>query len=214
VYFELAVARLDEGAEGVAALATLLCPTEKDRAARYCFERDRRRYIVARGRLREFLAERLGQTPRAVQLVQGRSGKPMLASGALHFNLAHCEELAVYAFCADRPIGVDVEAVRAMPEADHIAARFFTRAETAAYGSLCPQNRMLGFFHCWTRKEAVVKALGQGLSMPLDSFAVSLAPGEAARVLQMNGRHGDGGWRLHSFAPREGFVAAVAIAPR
>jgi 4'-phosphopantetheinyl transferase len=213
VYFELVVARLDEGAEGVAALAPLLSPAETERAARYRLDRDRRRYIVARGRLRELLAERLGEAPRAVPLVQGKHGKPMLAGGALHFNVSHCEELALYAFSADAQIGVDVEALRALREADEIAARFFARAEHDAYRSLAAENRMLGFFHCWTRKEAVVKALGHGLSMRLDSFAVSLAPGEAARVLQVNSCQGDGGWRLHSFTPRAGFVAAVAIAP-
>lgn len=213
VYFELVVARLDEGAEGVAALAALLTDDERSRAERFRFERERRRYIVARGRLRELLASRLDEEPGALQFGYGDNGKPALADGRLHFNVSHCDELAVYALSREREIGVDLEAVRPIPEADDIAARFFCRSESEAYRALPAESRALGFYNCWTRKEAVVKALGEGLSMPLDAFAVSLAPGEPARMVHFGGQRGDGGWRLHSFTPRPGFVAAVAIAP-
>jgi 4'-phosphopantetheinyl transferase len=213
VYYELVVARLDASAEGVAALATHLSRSEKDRAARFHFERDRRRYTVARGRLRELLASRLGEEPHALEFVYGENGKPALADASLHFNVSHCEDVAVYALCREREIGVDVEALHPIREADGIAAQFFSRAETEAFRALGESSRTLGFYNCWTRKEAMVKATGAGLAMPLDGFAVSLAPGDAARVLHVAGRPGDGGWRLHSFTPRPGFVAALAIAP-
>jgi 4'-phosphopantetheinyl transferase len=213
VKFELVVARLDESAEGVAALATLLSKSEQDRAARFRFERDRRRYTVARGRLRELLASRLGEEPRALEFVYGDNGKPALAHASLHFNVSHCGDLAVYAFSRERAIGVDVEALHPIREADGIAAQFFSRVETQAFCALDAASRTLGFYNCWTRKEAMVKAIGDGLAMPLDGFAVSLAPGDTARVLHIAGRQGDGGWRLHSFTPRPGFVAALAIAP-
>jgi 4'-phosphopantetheinyl transferase len=213
VDFELVVARLDEGAAGVATLATHLSPAERERASRLRFERDRRRYVVARGRLRELLGARLGKSAREVELVQGRNGKPMLAGGSLHFNVSHCDDLAVYGFSRARAIGVDLEALRAFSDADGIAARFFSPGEHAAYRSLPEENRTLGFYQCWTRKEAVVKALGGGLSLPLERFAVTLAPGDAARVVHIAGQSGDGGWRLYSFTPHAGYVAAAAIAP-
>jgi 4'-phosphopantetheinyl transferase len=213
VHFELVVARLDEGVEGVAALTTLLSQSEKARAARLRFERDRRRYIVARGRLRELLASRLGKDARALEFVYGDNGKPALAGTSLHFNVSHCADLAVYAFSSEREIGVDVEALHPIREADGVAAQFFSRVENEAFRALDTGSRTLGFYNCWTRKEAIVKALGDGLAMPLEGFAVSLAPGDAARVLHIAGRQGDGGWQLHSFTPRPGFVAAVALAP-
>ena len=207
------MARLDEGAEGVAALAALLCDAERARAGRFRFERDRRRYIVARARLRELLASRLERDARELQFVYGENGKPALADASLHFNVSHCADLAVYAFSNEREIGVDVEALHPIREAGGVAAQFFSPVENEAFCSLEPEERTLGFYNCWTRKEAMVKALGDGLAMPLDGFAVSLAPGDAARVLHIAGRQGDGGWRLHSFTPCPGFVAAVAIAP-
>ena len=214
MYFEIVAARLDVGVERVAALSARLSDAERRRAERFRFERDRRRYVVARGRLRELLGERTGEDPRAVELVYGRNGKPALAQPGLHFSVSHRAELVAYAFAPGREIGVDLEAVRPLPDADDIAARFFSRHENETYRGLAPRDRTLGFFNCWTRKEAFVKALGDGLSMPLDDFGVSLAPGERPEVLQIAGVCGDGGWRLHSFAPQAGFIAAVAIPPR
>ncbi len=213
MYFEIVVARLDVGVERLAALSARLSDVERRRAQRFRFERDRRRYVVSRARLRELLGERTGDDPRAVELVYGRNGKPALARTALHFSVSHREELVVYAFARAREIGVDLEALRPLRDADDIAARFFSRHENETYRALAPRERTLGFFNCWTRKEAFVKALGDGLSMPLDDFAVSLAPGEPPEVLQIARVRGNGGWRLHSFAPQAGFIAAVAIPP-
>ena len=195
---EVVVARLNEPTESVAALSGSLSEEEASRAARLRFERDRRRFIVARARLRQLLAARLGVSPEAVEFVYGKNGKPALGQRFMdpdwRFNVSHCDDVAVYAFSRRRDVGIDVEAVRPVREADAIAARFFSRREYAAYSALAPRDRPLGFLQCWTRKEAVVKALGDGLSMPLDEFDVSRAPG----------------WRLHSFAPLPGFIAAVA----
>jgi len=213
VNFDVVVGRLDVSAEGLAARSALLSDGERQRAGRFRFERDRRRYIVARARLRELLAERIGRNARAVQLVYGRNGKPALARPELYFNVSHCEELAVFAFARSGEIGVDVEAVRPLGDADELAGRLFSPDENQVYAALARSERLLGFFNCWTRKEAFVKAHGEGLSMPLDRFAVTLAPGEAPKVLQISGVPGDGGWRLHSFVPAAGYVAAVALPP-
>jgi len=162
------------------------------------------------------LAERLGTRPEAIELTQGVHGKPTLARRCgypdLRFNVSHCGDLAVYAFARGREIGIDVEAVRALCDADEIAARFFSRRENEAYLSLDPDDRPLGFFNCWTRKEAFIKALGEGLSHPLDRFDVSLAPSEEAEILRVDDRPGDEcGWCLQSFFPAPGFVASVVV---
>lgn len=195
---EVVMARLNAGPEEVRSLRARLSDAERQRAGRFRFERDRRRFIVARARLRELLAARLGVRPEAVELVYGKNGKPGLAQryadSGWRFNVSHCDDVAVYAFSRSSDVGIDVEAIRAVSEADAIAARFFSRREHEAYSALSPRDKPLGFLNCWTRKEAVVKALGDGLSMPLDELDVSRAPG----------------WSLHSFSPLPGFIAALA----
>jgi 4'-phosphopantetheinyl transferase len=211
---EIALTRLDPRPEAVRALAGWLSIEERRRAARFEFDRDRRRFIVARGRLRELLALRLMTHPRKVELVCASNGKPSLAQSPgvadWRFNVSHSGEMAVYAFSVGQEVGIDVEAIRQVPDADAIVAGFFSRHEQAAYLALDPGEKMLGFFNCWTRKEAFVKALGDGLSHPLDGFDVSLAPREPARILRVGQMPGhEAGWRLDSFSPSPGFVAAV-----
>jgi 4'-phosphopantetheinyl transferase len=203
---EVVVTRLDETSESVAALARSLCAQERQRAARLRFERDRRRFIVARARLRELLAARLGVRPASVRLACNPNGKPALArqpaQAHWRFNVSHCEEVAVYALSRRREVGIDVEAIRSLPAADAIAAQCFTPRESEAYRGLAPRDKPLAFFRCWTRKEAFVKALGVGLSVRLDELDVS------------EGRVGENGaWRLESFSPLAGFIAALASRP-
>ena len=211
---EVVVARPDVGSDAVCASATLLSDRELERARRFAFDSDRGRYVVARALLRQLLAARLGARPESVELAAGARGKPALtgrcATSDLRFNVSHCEDVAVYAFASGREVGVDVEAVRALPDADDVAALWFSRHEHATYRALEPRDRPLGFFQCWTRKEAFIKALGDGLYHPLDRFDVSLAPGEPARILRVEDVPGDQcPWRLEAFSPVPGFVAAV-----
>ncbi|HEV2749980.1 MAG TPA: 4'-phosphopantetheinyl transferase superfamily protein [Gemmatimonadales bacterium] len=217
--FEVAVFRLATDSAAVRASAKLLSDVEQHRATQFAFDRDRDHFVVARARLRQLLASRLGVRPEAVELEYGAHGKPGLggrfADGELRFNVSHCNDLAVYAFSSGREIGIDVEAIRSLSDADRIAARFFSRRESAAYRALDPPDRPLGFFQCWTRKEAFIKALGEGLSHPLDSFDVSLAPGEPAQILGIEATPGDDrAWRLESLTPAPGFVAAVVTEER
>jgi 4'-phosphopantetheinyl transferase len=197
------------------ALAVLLSQAESQRAQRFIREQDRRRFVVARARLRELLGARLGVRPRDVEFAYGAHGKPALAPGGdpgLCFNVSHCGSLAVYGFAEGRAIGVDVEAVRAMRDQDDIARRFFSPRESAAYFAVAPLERPLAFFNCWTRKEAFIKAIGDGLHYPLDSFAVSLRPDEPARILRVGDKFGkDCGWQLYSFSPVRGFVSAIVV---
>jgi 4'-phosphopantetheinyl transferase len=193
---EVLVTRLDAQPEAVHALAATLSDAERQRAARFRFVRDRRRFIVARARLRELLAARLGVRPESIELAYGRYGKPELAgrfAGAgWRFNISHCEDVALHALCAGGEVGTDVEAIRPVREADRIAAGYFSCRENAAYRALPALDKPLGFLRCWTRKEAFVKALGGGLSSRLAQLDVS----ESSLV--------------ESFAPLPGFIAAVA----
>ena len=214
--YELYTTRLDLPPRAVTALAELLSDDEQQRASRLVFHHDRARFIVARARLRQLLGARLGVSPASIEFSYGKRGKPALgarfADCRLCFNVSHSEDVAVYGFALDREIGVDVEAVRELPDADEIAARCFSLRENEAYLALSPPERPLGFFNCWTRKEALIKALGEGLSHPLEHFDVSLAPGEPARILRVGGRAGEHcGWRLQSYSPAPGFVAAIVI---
>ena len=200
-------------------LAQCLSDAERLRASRFVFDRDRRRFIAGRARLRHLLASRLGVQPDAVELVYGPHGKPGLsrrfADADLRFNVSHSEDVAVYAFSRGCEIGVDVEVVRALSDADDIAARFFSRRECEAYLALGPRDKPVGFFNCWTRKEAFIKAIGDGLYHPLDCFDVSLAPSEPARILRVGDTPGEEcAWRVESFVPVPGFVAAVVIENR
>lgn len=197
---EVVASRLDLDPGAVDALAGWLHDDECRRAGRFRLARDRRRYIVARGLLRTLLAARLGTHPRAVELAYGAHGKPRLSPGfageGLGFNVSHCGDFALFAFCRGREVGVDVEAVVPMQDADAVARHFFPRGELRAYRALPPQDRERGFFTCWTRKEAYLKALGGGLQSSLSEFD---APP---------------GWSLSSFSPAPGHAAALAVAPR
>jgi len=211
---EVVVTRLVAGRDAVWAATALLSAAERHRASRFARDRVRRRFIVGRARLRQLLAARLGVQPRAVEFVYSARGKPALgarfANSGLRFNVAHCDDVAVYAFSRGREIGIDLEAVRMVPGADDVAVRFFSRWEREAYQALDAHARPLGFVNCWTRKEAFIKALGDGLYFPLDRFDVSLAPAEPARILRVEDTPGDRcGWRMESFSPAPGFVAAV-----
>jgi 4'-phosphopantetheinyl transferase len=130
---EVVVTRLDVGLEAVRAATALLSDAERQRASRLVFDRDRRRFTVARARLRQLLAARLGVRPESVELAYSIRGKPTLArrfaDSDLRFNLSHSDDVAVYALSRGREIGIDVEAVRVIPDADDIAARFFSHRE-------------------------------------------------------------------------------------
>ena len=216
---EVVLTRLAAAPEAVRAAAALLSDAERHRARRFAFDRDARRFILARAGLRELLAARLGVRAESIEFEYGAHGKPALsrrfADAELHFNVSHCDDVAAYAFSCGHAIGIDVEAVRVISDADDIAARYFSRRENATYGALNQRDRPLGFFNCWTRKEAFVRALGDGLSIPLDRFDVTLAPGEPAKVLRVDNTPGDdSGWQLESLCPAAGYVAAIASLDR
>ena len=123
--------------------------------------------------------------------------------------------MALYAFTLDCELGVDVEQLRDLDDPESIAARFFSTAETSELLSLKPDERGLAFFRCWTRKEAYVKAIGEGLEIPLDSFQVTLLPDAPARFVQMASHLGTASdWTLHHLELAPGYVGALAYRDR
>lgn len=190
----------------------LLSPEERARAERFVFERDRHRFVAARARMREVLGEIVGEPARTVHFEYGAQGKPSLAGVAsLHFNLSHSADRALLAICAELPVGVDLEALGSADLA--LAQRFFSDDECAQLMALPKHQRSRGFFECWTRKEAFIKALGTGLSTPLNAFTVSLGSDTPPRLLWIDPVI-DGtvdAWALASLEPGENYLGAIAV---
>jgi len=214
--FELVVARLDIAPAELRVAAALLSEDEDLRAGRFLLAQERRRFTAARAGLRRLLGARLGASPGSIEFTCGRRGKPALAGAfagsGLRFNVSHHGETVAYAFSDGSDIGVDIEAVRELPDADEIASCAFSPRERATYFALEARDRPRAFFDCWTRKEAFVKALGDGLGHGLHGFDVSLAPDEPARILRVGGLPGERcGWTLHAFAPAPGMTGAVVV---
>jgi 4'-phosphopantetheinyl transferase len=166
-------ASLDVGARRCA-LGRHLSPDEIDRALRLRSDRDRMRFVVARGILRELVGRYLGVEPRSVRFRYGAHGKPAVEESALAINLSRTGDRALFAFARKREIGVDIERVRQDFPCEHVAAAFFSAAEAAAIRAFPPHERSEAFSRSWTRKEAYLKALGDGLTVDLASFDVSL----------------------------------------
>ncbi|HCF26730.1 MAG TPA: 4'-phosphopantetheinyl transferase [Cyanobacteria bacterium UBA11049] len=217
-------ATLDRPAECVCQLAQSLSDDERLRAERFYFERDRSRFIVGRGLLRFILSRYLEIAANKLQFCYSSRGKPELIETSreykLRFNVSHSQEIVLYAVTRDRSIGIDVEYIRPLPEAEQIVKSFFSLYEKSVFERLPPDQKQLAFFNCWTRKEAFVKAIGDGLSLPLDRFDVSLIPGEPARLLGIKGdnraldhlRHRTcSNWSLQDITPIPGYVAALAV---
>ena len=200
---------LDRDPGGLARLRESLADDESARAARFHFERDARRFVVARAVLRDVLGAYLGVAPRDVRFVYGPRDKPALAppfdAAGVQFNVSHSGEIALYAVTLHRQVGVDVEQVRPLPDLAVLAERNFSPTERGALLALPAARRPPAFFACWTRKEAYVKARGDGLRL-LKSFEVSVDPGEEQPALS------DPEWSLHSLRPAPNLLAAVAVA--
>lgn len=209
--------RLDPPAGEVERLGRFLSADEWARANRFRFEKHRRQYTVGRGALRELLAAYLGSTrPEGVRFSYGPRGKPFLASplnaGGLQFNLSNSAELALVGFVLGPEIGVDVEYLREMSDCEQIAERFFSESERQVLRGIPFPTKQEAFFNCWTRKEAYLKAVGEGLAAPLDSFDVTLAPGEPPRMLTLEGdAERAARWFFHHLRPAPDYLGAVAI---
>jgi 4'-phosphopantetheinyl transferase len=196
-----------------------LSPSERARADRFRFEQHRRRFILSHVALREILARYLQADPAKIEFNSNLYGKPYLAGthadSEIRFNLAHSHELALVALTRGCEIGVDVEHIRPIPDLAQIARRFFSLADQTEFSTLPPFQQSNAFYACWTRKEAFIKAVGDGLIYPLDQFNVTLIPGEPARFLRVGNDPSEAGkWTLVSFQPSNEYMGAVALRAR
>jgi 4'-phosphopantetheinyl transferase len=202
---------LDLGSDVLAARAETLSHDEWTRAQRFVFATDRRRFVAARGALRAVLGRYTEQAPERLRFGYGTQGKPYLAdAGNLEFNLSHSAELAVLALARGRRVGVDLEYKRELQDLEALAQHTFAPGEWAALLSVPTESRHQRFFRCWTRKEAYLKARGDGLSFPLEAFEVSLdtEPRLITNRLEPNEPNR---WDLRAFAPAPACEACVAV---
>lgn len=190
-----------------------LSPEEQEKSARFHFERDRRRYAVAHTALRLLLSQYLGIAPRQIKFNYGSNGKPEIAAlnrhSNLQFNLSHAHDLALIAVTSERRVGIDVEYVRPISDAEEIVRLCFSAKESTAFFELPRPRREKAFFNGWTRKEAFVKALGAGLDYPFDRFDVSWET-KARLEIHDEFEHARK-WSISSFAPDPNYVAALVV---
>ncbi|MEZ4735009.1 MAG: 4'-phosphopantetheinyl transferase superfamily protein [Caldilineaceae bacterium] len=207
---------LQQPAAVVTALHRLLNEEEAQRAARFHFPADQRRFTIGRGLLRLLLGRYLEAQPAQLHFAYNAYGKPQLAVvGAvppLHFNLSHSGEIALYAFTRHYHLGIDVEQMRANLEWDALAQHVFSPHEQATLARLPVAEQLPAFFRCWTRKEAFIKARGMGLSLPLDQFDVTLAPDDPAQLLATRDDPQEATrWTLSDLPCPAGYAAALAV---
>ena len=203
-------ASLASGAETLEGRAAALQPDEIERAKKFLVPGARSEFVTARSILRELLALYLGQSAATAHLSYGPRGKPRLAwqegGCSLQFNLSHSHGLAAFVFARHKAVGIDIERIRRDFGGEEIADLHFSKEEAAELRRLPEGLRAAGFFKCWTRKEAYLKARGDGLQLPLSSFQVSMTSDDPQELFDEAGSR----WSLYPFEPAEGFTGAVA----
>ena len=194
----------------------ILSADESVRAARFHFAQDRQYFTATRALLRMILGAYMDSDPRKLVFHYSEKEKPSLAPAhsvsTLEFNVSHSGGMALLAFSRERLLGVDVEQLRVDFDHAAIARRFFSEQERHQLAELAPGERFHGFFRCWTRKEAYIKAQGAGLSLPLDQFDVSLRPGEKNALLATRPDPAEAAqWSLREVPVRDGYIAALCV---
>jgi 4'-phosphopantetheinyl transferase len=190
-------------------LRDVLSPEERSRADKFVRREIQSQYTIAHAAMRYILAAALGASPRTLQFTERAHGKPQLIGDMLRFNLSHAGELALLAVGYGRELGVDVEPIRSLPEALDLAGRYFSPTETAKLLEVNPSDLPRSFFECWTRKEAFIKAIGQGLSYPLHSFDVTFYP-DMELKLTIEPEH-RGRWSLHELRLEPNYCGALVV---
>jgi 4'-phosphopantetheinyl transferase len=182
---------------------------EKLRASKFLVADARKRFVLSRSILRELLGRYLKLDAAEITLGSGPYGKPFLdmpAAAPIQFNISHSHEYGAFVFAKRRQVGIDIEKIRPEAAGGDIAKRFFSQGEIEQLAAMTEKDRIAGFFACWTKKEAYIKARGEGLQIPLHSFSVSIADAERQELLD-----GDGScWSVYPFEPAPGFAGAVA----
>lgn len=199
-------------APDVDGLAVILDHGERLRADGFIFDDDRRRFIASHAVLRIIMACYTGERPESIRFRQNRWGKPSLARPGASFSMSHSGALALYAVARGREVGIDLEEIRAEFPGFDIARRFFSPREVESLSALGDDAKTAAFFNCWVRKEALVKALGMGLKVPLDAFDVSLEPGAPPALLEARFETDDARrWAYVEVPTIEGYAAALAV---
>ena len=206
---------LDQPGSLVRKLFDTLSVDEEERAGRFYFLEDRNRFIVRHGILRTVLGYYLGVAAKELQFCYGANGKPRVADpfreGAISFSMSSSVGLAIFAFTRNHEIGIDVEFVRDLPEMDEIADRLFSTRESKVYRGLPETLKKNAFFACWTRKEAFVKATGDGLSRPLNKLEMTVDPGDPAKLVSIDtDAKSASRWSIYDLKPAFGFSGAIA----
>jgi 4'-phosphopantetheinyl transferase len=204
------------GQDGVEHCRQLLSPDEARRADAFYFEKHRRRFIAARAAMRRILGLCTGIAPDTLAFSYGEKGKPELAEemrgSVILFNLSHSEDMAVLAVTRGLTVGIDIEWIKPEFATEEIAGHFFAAGEVRRLQALPVAERSDAFFACWTRKEAYIKALGDGLSVPLDSFEVAFGPGVPAALLQVVVDPDEAGrWSMYDIEVAQGYRAALVV---
>jgi 4'-phosphopantetheinyl transferase len=200
----------------IQALHQTLSADELERAERFRFREHRIHFIAARGMLRQMLGRFLDIAPSKIRFQYSKFGKPSLSedfnSSSLKFNISHSDGKVILAFAIGREVGIDIERIRPDFASGDIAERFFSAWEVERLRSLPISARTEAFFNCWTRKEAYIKAIGEGLSCPLDRFDVTLLPGEPARLVATRGEGvAADRWVMRDLDVGQGYKAALVM---
>jgi 4'-phosphopantetheinyl transferase len=203
------LADLDDVGSESARVTSVLSTEETARAGRFWFEHDRRHYSRCRGILRHLLGAYLGAEPRSLVFAAAEEGKPFLPQTPIAFNVSHSGAYALIAVTRRGELGVDIEARRPLMDRDALARQCFSAVERARLQSLPEPVRAEAFFTCWTRKEAYVKAVGDGLAYPLDAFDVTFAPGDPARLSVPEDPRRPKRWTLEALDAPPGYAAAL-----
>ncbi len=207
---------LDRPADQTEELQRLLTPAERSRADRFHFERDRQRFVTARGLLRVILGRYLDLNPSHLRFVYGDYGKPALAPASvtrgLQFNLSHAHSLALVTVSRDRQLGIDLEYIRPIPEVEQIAELILSPQEKGAWRALAGTEKLETFFGLWTCKEAYTKAKGEGLARPMDQIQVGPVLGKEIALGSVNGDTQEASrWSVRRLKPGPGYVAALVV---
>jgi len=210
------LAKLDQSEECVEKLSQILSKEEQRKSERFHYEKDRNNFIVTHGVLRKILSRYLGIEPNRLQFGYHSHGKPFVFgksnSEEICFNISHSRNLSLYALVRSRQLGVDLEYIRPIPEADHIVAEIFSSYERAMWQQLPENQKQEAFFHIWTGKEAYIKARGEGLSMPLDQFDVLCTPDEPGiRCLANEASDDSSLWSLRTLQLEPNYAATLVV---
>ena len=209
-------ATLDAGETYALSAREMLSRDERARADRFLRPEHGRRFTLGRAVLRALIARYVDTTPGSLVFTYNEQKKPSLkddfAKEKLQFNVSNSGGIGLFAFTRNRAIGVDVEAIEEGLELEKIARRYFSPFEVEQLFGLPENKRVNAFYQCWTRKEAYIKARGGGLAIPLNSFDVSLVPGQTPRLLRSDDLAVPLGiWNLRELKPAEHFAGALAV---